>query len=52
VYSGRDLSRVEVVVGPRGRAVVQVPGYWADGPNGVLGSVVHRGISAVGVGQY
>jgi len=52
VYSGRDLSRVEVVVELYGRAVVQVPGYWADGPNGILGSVVHRGISAVGVGQY
>jgi len=50
VYSGRDLRRAEVVVGPPGRAVAQVPGYWAAGPNGVLGSVVYRGISAVGVG--
>lgn len=25
-----DLSRVEVTVGLPGRAVVQVPGYWAD----------------------
>lgn len=40
-----------MVVGPPGRVVVQVAGYWTDGPNGVLGMWYIEGSQLLGLGS-